>query len=283
MGSVTADQYIAGVIGLGLLRGWYLDGDANAERMAELVDTLARSDEFPYSLVLDPTERDLDGGYREWASIYDGPNPMIETEERVAHPIIRELAGPGMTALDAACGTGRQAALLSELGCTTVGVDRSEAMLDVARAKLPNVQFELGDVERLPYEDGRFDVVVASLALCHLADPGDAVAELTRVLQPGGALVITDPHPFGSILGGQAFYGGMSPSRPMTWVRNNHHSAATWLRSFRDADLRIEECIEEPFSDDQIASSPASLVVPAAAAAAMAGLASVWVWVLRKP
>jgi ubiquinone/menaquinone biosynthesis C-methylase UbiE len=283
MGTVTADQYIAGVIGLGLLRQWYLDGDANAERMVELADTMDRSEEFPYSLVLDPSERDLDGGYGEWAGIYDGPNPMIETEERVAHPIIRDLASPGMTALDAGCGTGRQAALLSELGCTTVGVDRSKAMLEVARAKLPSVQFDVGDVEQLPYDDDRFDLAVVSLALCHLTDPGDAIVELARVLRSGGALVVTDPHPFGSILGGQAFYGGFSPDRPMTWIRNNHHSAATWLRSFRDAGLLVEECIEEPFSDEQIASSPASLVVPAAAHAAMTGLASVWVWMLRKP
>ncbi|HUV18610.1 MAG TPA: class I SAM-dependent methyltransferase [Ilumatobacteraceae bacterium] len=120
------------------------------ERMRELTVTLQRSDEFPFSMVLDPTERDLQTGDEEWAPSYDGPNPMIETEERVAHPILRELAEPGRRALDAACGTGRQ----------------------------------------------------ASLALCHLSDPGDAVTELARVLRPGGTLVITNPHPFGGMLGG---------------------------------------------------------------------------------
>jgi ubiquinone/menaquinone biosynthesis C-methylase UbiE len=283
MGTVTADQYLAGMIGLGLLRNWYVDADVNAERMRELAETLQRSDEFPYSMVLDPTERDLHAGYQEWAPSYDGPNPMIETEERVAHPILRELAAPGLDALDAACGTGRQAALLHFLGCNTVGVDQSESMIAVAREKLPGVRFELGDVERLAFDDERFDLAIVSLALCHLPDPGDAVGELARVLRPGGSLVITDPHPFGGILGGQAFYGGISPDRPMAWVRNNHHSASTWLRSFRSAGLAVEECVEEPFSDGQIASSPADLVFPAAARAAMTGLASVWVWVLRKP
>lgn len=283
MGSVTADQYLAGMIGLGLLRNWYLDADANAARMAELAETLARSDEFPFSLALDPIERDLDGGYEEWSSMYDDPNPMIETEERVAHPVLRDLARPGVRALDAACGTGRQAALLHECGCETVGLDRSEGMLAVAREKLPEVRFELGDVEHLPFGDGDFDLVIVSLALCHLLDPGDAVVDLARVLRSGGTLVVTDPHPFGGLLGGQAFYGGISPTRPMNWVRNNYHSAATWLRAFRTAGLSVEECIEEPFSDAQIASSPADLVFPAAARAAMTGLASVWVWVLRKP
>jgi len=279
---VTADHYLAGMIGLGLLRNWYLDADVNAERMRELAETMQRSDEFPFSMVLDPAERDLHAGYEEWAPSYDGPNPMIETEERVSHPILRDLASPGLDALDAACGTGRQAELLHSLGCSTVGVDRSEAMLDVARGKLPEVRFEIGDVEHVPFGDEAFDLAVVSLALCHLTDPSDAVIELARVLRPGGTLVITDPHPSGGILGGQAFYGGIAPDRPMTWVRNNHHSAATWLRSFRSAGLSVDDCIEEPFSDAQIASSPADLVFPAAARAAMTGLASVWVWVVRK-
>ncbi len=281
MGSVTADHYLAGVVGFALLRTWYLDAETNAQRIAELAEVLARVDEFPYSLVLDPVERDLRTGYDEWSAIYDGPNPMIETEERVAHPILRDLVQPGMKALDAACGTGRQAALLHELGCSTVGLDQSESMVAVARSKLPDVRFEVGDLEHLPFADDEFDLAVVSLALCHLADPGAAVAELARVVRPGGVLMITDPHPFGAILGGQAFYGGMSPSRPMTWVRNNPHDASTWLRSFRSARLSVEECIEEPFSDEQISSSPADLVFPAAVRAAMTGLASVWVWVLR--
>lgn len=282
MGTVTADHYLAGIIGLGLLRNWYVDPDANLTRMAELAETLAQRDEFPYSLVLDPAERDLHVGYEEWAGIYDGPNPMIETEERVVHPILRDLGGADVLALDAACGTGRQAAFLHELGCTVVGLDQSEPMLEVAREKLPMVTFEAGDLEHLPFDDGSFDLAVVSLALCHLADPGDAVAELARVLRPGGALVITDPHPFGAVVGGQAFYGGMSPTRSMTWVRNNYHSASTWLRAFRASGLSVEECIEEPFSDEQIASSPAHLVAPATTHAALTGLASVWVWVLRR-
>ena len=281
--SVTADHYLAGIVGLGLLRSWYVDAEQNQQRMAELAEVLSRADEFPYSLVLDPAEQDLHAGYEEWAPSYDGPNPMIETEERVAHPILRGLAQPGMSALDAACGTGRQAGVLHELGCSTVGVDQSEPMLAIAREKLPDVRFELGDVEHLPFDDDQFELAIVSLALCHLADPARAVVELARVLRPGGVLLITDPHPIGAILGGQAFYGGMSPSRPMTWVRNHPHDASTWLRSFRSAGLTVEECIEEPFSDPQISSSPADLVFPAAAKAAMTGLASVWVWVLRKP
>jgi ubiquinone/menaquinone biosynthesis C-methylase UbiE len=156
-------------------------------------------------------------------------------------------------------------------------------MLAVARAKVRSAEFHVADVESLPFADAEFGLAVISLALCHLADPTTAVVELGRVLRPGGSLVITDPHPAGELLGGQAFYGGIAPGRPMTWVRNHYHGASTWLRAFRHAGLTVTECHEVPFTDEQIAASPASLVYPEAAVGAMAGLPSVWVWHVTKP
>jgi len=283
MADILAAHYFAGVIGLSVLRRWYVDGDRNEVRLAELRDLLDRCDEFPHSLKLNPIERDLSNGYAEWSSTYDGPNPLIETENPVVFPLLERLAGAGVTALDAACGTGRHAATLASLGCDTTGVDASAEMLAVAREKVPGARFEHGDVESLPFVDAVFDVAIISLALCHLADPSRAVAELGRVLRPGGALVITDPHPVGELLGGQAFYGGISPGKPMTWVRNHYHSAATWLRAVRAAGLEVTGCEEVPFGESQIAAAPASLVYAEATRDAMIGLPSLWVWHLTKP
>ena len=233
MGSITADQYFAGVIGLSLLRNWYVDADANEARMTELSTVFAGRATFPFSLRLDPQERALLAGYAEWAEVYDGPNPLIEAEELVVRPLLDRLAQPGTRALDAACGTGRHAAYLRDLGCTVTGVDQSPEMLTAARGKVPEARFDQGDIEQLPFADASFDLVVISLALTHLADPTPALHELARVLRPGGSLVITDPHPASGLVGGQAFYGGVVPGRPMTWVRNHYHSASTWLRAFR--------------------------------------------------
>ena len=282
MGTITADQYFAGVIGLSLLRNWYVDADANEARMAELSTVLARRDEFPYSFRLDPQERALPAGYAEWAEMYDGPNPLIETEEFVVRPILERLAQPSVRALDAACGTGRHAAYLHDRGCTVTGVDQSLEMLAVARSKVSEVRFEQGDIERLSFAGDSFDLVVVSLAVCHLADPTAAVDELARVLRPGGTLVITDPHPAGGMVGGQAFYGGIVPGRPMTWVRNHYHLASTWLRAFRTAGLLVEDCIEPAMGRAQIESSPASRVFPDATRTAVEGLPGLWVWVLRR-
>ncbi len=283
MGTVSFDHYLAGVVGLGLIRHWYADGDANDARMKELADVLSKSGQFPHSLELSPAERSLHEGYSEWADSYDGPNPMIELEEAVVLPILERLAAPGCEALDAACGTGRHAAVLHGRGCATTGIDQSEAMLAVARSKVPAATFEHGDVEHMPFDDGSFDLAVVSLALCHLADPAPAVVELARVLRRGGTLVIADPHPIGGLLGGQAYYGGVANGRTMTFVRNHRHGASTWLRAFRSAGLLVEDCIETPFTDAQIAGDPSAAFHPEAARAAMTGLPSIWVWELRVP
>jgi len=283
MGAVTFDHYLAGIVGLGLIRHWYADGDDNTLRMAELADVLSKHGEFPYSLDLSPAERSVDDGYSEWADSYDGPNPMIELEESVVLPMLERLAFPGAAALDAACGTGRHAELLHALGCETMGFDRSNAMLRVARAKVPGATFEQSDVEHMPFADDRFDLAVISLALCHLTDPTAAVVELARVLRPGGNLVIADPHPMGGVLGGQAFYGGVAHGRTMTYVRNHRHGASAWLAAFRRADLVVADCIEAPFTDEQIRGDPSAAFHPDAARAALTGLPSIWIWELHAP
>ncbi len=93
---------------------------------------------------------------------------------------------------------------------------------------------------------------------------------------------MTDPHPMGAIAGGQAFYGGIVPGQPMKWVRNHYHLASTWFAAFRSAGLTVEECLEPKFEEPEIAANPTAFVYPEAARAAVADLASFWVWVVTK-
>jgi len=282
MPDITAGHFIAGTIGVAMLRRWYADGDVNEQRMAELADVLERRDAFPFSLALNPSERELLAGYAEWSGSYDTPNPLIAAEEPAVRPILERFGGPGVDALDAACGTGRHAAHLAALGCTTTGVDQSPEMLALARAKVPAGRFEAADLHALPFADESFDLVVIALALCHLADPTRAIAELARVLRPGGALVVSDPHPAAAIVGGQAFYGGFGAGRMMTWVRNHPHGAPTWLRAFRAGGLEVEDCEEIAMVEEQIVASPVATLYPDAVRAALTGLPTLWVWVVRK-
>jgi len=105
-------------------------------------------------------------------------------------------AGAGRI-LDVASGPGVVAVALAATAAEVVCLDATDAMLAKARARaeaagLTNMTFEVGDAESLPYADASFDGVATRLSLHHFAEPGRAVAEIHRVLKPGGRAVIVD-------------------------------------------------------------------------------------------
>ena len=100
---------------------------------------------------------------------------------------------PGV-ALDAACGTGRFAEFLAKRGHRVIGVDSSPDMLAHARRRVPDAEFRLAELDRLPLPDDSVDVIVCALALVHVPRLHPVLAEFARVLRPGGDLVISDIH-----------------------------------------------------------------------------------------
>jgi SAM-dependent methyltransferase len=78
--------------------------------------------------------------------------------------------------------------VLRELGAEVIGIDQSEAMVEMQRSR--GIDARVGDVQALPLEDGEFDVAVAAWMLYHVADLNQALAELARVLKPDGRLVV---------------------------------------------------------------------------------------------
>ncbi len=97
----------------------------------------------------------------------------------------------GMQVLDLACGTGVAAAAAAGRGAQPVGLDFSAAMLSVARAAHPQIRFEEGDAEALPFADASFDAVVSNFGVHHVPDPVQALAQARRVLRPGGRAAFT--------------------------------------------------------------------------------------------
>lgn len=77
--------------------------------------------------------------------------------------------------------------LVKELGVEVVGIDQSEAMVEVQRSK--GIDARVGDVQHLPFADGEFDVAVAAWMLYHVPDLDRGLAELARVVRAGGVLV----------------------------------------------------------------------------------------------
>jgi len=100
--------------------------------------------------------------------------------------------GPGSRALDVATGTGDLAIELAGRGATVVGLDFSERMLELARAKAPSIDFVQGNALELAYPDASFDAVTVGFGARNFADLDRGLRELARVTRPGGRVVILE-------------------------------------------------------------------------------------------
>ncbi|MBF8259087.1 MAG: ubiE 3 [Actinobacteria bacterium] len=137
--------------------------------------------------------------FAEAASRYDVATRMMSFGQDAAwkRALVGALPGlPYPVCVDLACGTGDVAFLLAGRypGGVVKGVDISAPMLAIARDRnsFPNVRFERGDMCDLPFPDGFADVVTGGYALRNAPDLREALAEVHRVLKPGGVAAFLD-------------------------------------------------------------------------------------------
>jgi demethylmenaquinone methyltransferase/2-methoxy-6-polyprenyl-1,4-benzoquinol methylase len=129
------------------------------------------------------------------AGVYDAMNSVMTAglhhrwRERAA-----DLArvGPGTRALDVATGTGDLAIALARRGGDVVGSDFSEGMLARARTKSRDVRWEQANALALPYDDDAFDAATVGFGARNFSDLERGLAEMTRVVRPGGRVVILE-------------------------------------------------------------------------------------------
>ncbi|MFE6065387.1 class I SAM-dependent methyltransferase [Streptomyces sp. NPDC056525] len=138
--------------------------------------------------------------YNSFAKAYAAANETNLVNAYYERPAMLALAGDvaGRRILDAGCGSGALFAALRERGAVVSGFDTSAGMLELARRRLGDgADLQVADLgSPLPYADDTFDDVTASLVLHYLEDWGPALAELRRVLRPGGRLIASVDHPF---------------------------------------------------------------------------------------
>ncbi|WP_084780111.1 class I SAM-dependent methyltransferase [Planobispora rosea] len=138
--------------------------------------------------------------YDGFAEAYAAETENSFINAYLTRPAILALAGDvaGRRILDAGCGSGPLTAALRERGAAVTGIDASAGMLALARKRLgADADLHVADLNApLPFADGAFDDVIASLVLHYLQDWGPALAEMRRVLRPGGRLIASVNHPF---------------------------------------------------------------------------------------
>ncbi len=121
----------------------------------------------------------------------DGADP--EYVEQILPIAARELAGAS-TVLDVGCGDGQVSRLAATLGAKVVGIDPTWNCVRVANERGGGV-FARAGAAQLPFADATFDAVVACLVFEHIREVDDAIAEVARVLQPGGRFCFFLNHP----------------------------------------------------------------------------------------
>lgn len=99
--------------------------------------------------------------------------------------------GNGLRLLDAGCGTGHHIAQLRTRGYEVAGVDASKEMLEHARVNNPDSIILEADVEEIPLPDASFDIILSIEVLRHLPHSAKTIAEMSRLLKPGGFCLVT--------------------------------------------------------------------------------------------
>ena len=170
---------------------------------------------------------------------------------------------PGRLTIDLGCGEGRLARELQTRGHTVVGVDSSPRLAEAARAAEPPVQVLVADAAAVPLDDGIADLVVSSMALMTIDDLDGTIAEVARLLRPGGRFCFSMVHPMNSFddLGDEYFV-----DRAFVWELDRdgismtfhdiHRPLSALTGAFERAGLLVE-ALREPVPDaEHVAAYP---------------------------
>ena len=175
-------------------RLWAIVHESLAESVA------VRLDERRREQVLQRRRRDTETFFSDVADEWDRVRGELfgETSDLQLLPALLD---PAVAVGDLGCGSGRLAATIAPYAHSVVAVDSSPEMLEVARARLAgfgNVEIKQGRIEELPLASSSLDLALVVHLLHHVEDPSAALAEVARVLRPGGRLVVADvlPHPY---------------------------------------------------------------------------------------
>ena len=207
-------------------------------------------------------ETQWDRHARWWQSEFSaGADP--EYEDQILPLVARQLHG-ARRVLDVGCGEGQVARRAASEGAQVVGLDPTAAQIEVARERGGGPVYLRARAEALPCGDGSFDTVLVCLALEHVDRFEQAIAEVARVLEPGGRFVLLLGHPLlqapgsawiddrilgemywrvGSYLTEERKFYEVAPGVDLLFI---HRPLSRYVHAIGHAGLLIDDMVEEP-------------------------------------
>ncbi len=228
-------------------------------------------------------------------SLWEANAPAWTALTRAGYDVFRDLVNSpaffdllpdveGLHCLDVGCGEGYNTRLLAGRGARVAALDISETFIRAAAEDAGSIRFVVGDGARLPFVDGCFGAVTAFMSLMDVAEPELVLADVARVLQPGGFVQFSVLHPLMTsprrawvedesgrrealAVGGYFDEGvvtetwtfGTAPPevrdqhRPFT-IAYARRTVSGWLGAVLDAGL-VVEAVVEPHADAELAAS----------------------------
>ncbi|MQW75306.1 methyltransferase domain-containing protein [Nocardioides sp. dk4132] len=210
----------------------------------------------------DPVDTSRVADYDDFGAEYSARNANSLFNAYYERPEMLRLAGDvaGLRVLDAGCGSGPLTEALRDKGAVVSGFDLSPVMVDLARERLgEDADVRVADLGApLPYPDDAFDLVVSSLALHYVEDWDAALAEVRRVLRPGGRLTVSIIHPTVYVVGyPDADYFALTQYSEdydygdrTVWMTYWHRPLQDVLNAFIGAGFTIKAVTEPPPAAD---------------------------------
>ena len=217
-----------------------------------------------------------DGGWADsapaWLRIIERGDPNREV---LLDPVMLAEVGDvaGLRVLDLGCGEGRFSRLLAARGATPIGLDLTEALLDVARSKAgPAERYVRASGEALPFTGVNFDLVVSYLSLIDIPDFRAAIRESARVLKPNGRLIVAGLSNIASSANGwvrdeagKRLYQAVDRYLEereivLEWagmrILNWHRPLSAYMDAYLDAELTLRHYLEPMPPDDSMRDDP---------------------------
>lgn len=189
--------------------------------------------------VLSPLE-----GYNCWAKTYSQEsNPIKNLSDSLVEKFLPDLRGK--TVLDAGCGTGKFCALAEkQQAAKIVGIDLSPAMIEIAKTQNAKTSFRCESLTDTQLAENDFDVIICALVLGHIEQLTSVLATLLRALKKGGTLIVTDFHPFLTLLQSKRTFRDNRSGKQYE-VLHHLHLFQEYVRCVCENDAMIE-ALEEP-------------------------------------